>query len=119
MSFIRNLIDKFKWAFEGLFFGLRYDRSIKLQVLIATVVLIVSIFLRVETYDFVIIIIMCGIVIAVEMLNSSIERLSDYLCDCKYSMEIKRVKDLAAAAVLIVSMTASVVGVMILYKYIF
>lgn len=119
MNLIRNIIDKFKWAFEGLFFGLRHDRSIRLQACITLIVIGFSLWLKVETYDLIIIITMCGLVVTTEIINSSIEHLSNYVCNHEYSKEIKRVKDLAAAAVLIASLTAFIVGVIVFYKYIF
>ncbi len=75
--------------------------------------------LNLSFYDFIIVIIMCGLVVMAEFINSSLEQLSNYACNNEYSKKIKRVKDLAAAAVLVVSFTALIVGVMIFSKYLF
>lgn len=119
MNLIRNIKDKFKWAFEGLIFGVKYDRSIRVQCSIAIIVIIAGLVLKIEQKDFIIVLILCTLVIVTEFLNSSIERLSDYACDNEYSKSIKRIKDLAAAAVLVASICAFIVGVIIFYGYIF
>lgn len=119
MNLIRNIKDKFKWAFEGLIFGIKQDRSIQIQCSIAIIAIVMSLVLKFETRDFIIVLILCSIVIVAEFLNSSIERLSDYACDNEYSENIKRIKDLAAAAVLVASICAFIVGVITFYGYIF
>lgn len=118
MKSVRNILSKFKWAFEGVYYGLRYDRSIQIQTMIASVVIALSIFLELNNYDFIVVIILCVIVLITEFINSAIENLSDYVCEQEYSMKIKRVKDLAAGAVLVASVSALVIGIMIFYKYI-
>lgn len=119
MNLIRNIIDKFKWASEGIIYGLRYDKSIQIQVTITIIVLVFSLLLKISSYDFIIILIMCTLVLVAEILNSSIEHLSNFICQKEYSVDIKRVKDLAAGAVLISAIAAFIVGIMIFSKYLF
>ncbi len=119
MKLIKRLNDKFSWAFSGLKHAISEDTSVITQILLAVIAISLSFYLKLEKIDFIIIIIMCGLVISVELLNSSIEELSDYKCGNEYSSKIKIVKDLSASAVLVISITALIVGIMIFKSYIF
>ena len=58
-----------------------------------------------------------GGVLAAEALNSSIEALADVVSP-GYNEAIKRVKDLAAGAVLLLALAAAIVGLIIFVPYI-
>lgn len=53
-----------------------------------------------------------GMVIATELMNTAIEKLAD-LVQSEHDPKIGRVKDISAAAVLVVSITAAAAGVML------
>jgi len=53
-----------------------------------------------------------GFVIAMEIVNSAIENIADFVSPEKHEM-IKKIKDLAAAAVLIAAITAFIIGLII------
>ncbi len=119
MRLISEIIDKFRHAFRGVFYGLRNDNSIVIQALIATMVILFSLFLKVSRDDFIIILILCTLVLLSEFFNSAIEMLADFTCGKQHHEEIKNIKDLTAGAVLIMSLISVVVGIMVIYKYIF
>ena len=68
--------------------------------------------LNIDTQSFLIILIAIGMVFIVEIFNSAIEYLSDFVSS-EYNETIKKVKDLSAAAVLIAAGIAVIVGVII------
>lgn len=119
MKLIKRVINKFAWAFSGIKHAISKDTSVITQIILAIIAIGLSFYLKLEKMDFIIIIIMCGLVISVELLNSSIEELSDYNCGNEYSNKIKIVKDLSASAVLVISITALIVGLIIFKSYIF
>lgn len=49
--------------------------------------------------------VLCALVIALEMVNTCVEKLCDLFCD-RYDFSVKIIKDIAAAAVLAVSFPA-------------
>lgn len=55
--------------------------------------------------------VLCALVIALEMVNTCIERLCDLVCD-RYDNSVKHIKDIAAATVLAVSFAAVVTAVL-------
>lgn len=60
--------------------------------------------------------VLCGLVIALEMVNTCVERLCDLLCD-RYDFSVKIIKDIAAAAVLAVSFAAVVTAVLFFFDF--
>jgi diacylglycerol kinase len=58
------------------------------------------------------------LVIALEMLNTSIEAMTDLLTR-KYAVEARIAKDTAAGMVLVGAIGAIIVGIIIFYPYIF
>ena len=118
MNLIKRLYEKFRYAFNGLIYGLKNDSSILIQFSIMFIVVIISLVLKISTYDFIIVLVVSGVMIAIEYLNTTIELLSDYSCNNEYSETIKHIKDMSAAAVLVMSFFAAIVGIIIFIKYI-
>jgi diacylglycerol kinase len=112
----RNLIESITKAVEGLEFGLKYERNIKIQAFIALLVVLFSLILNFDLTDKLLIFMWCGVVISAEFFNSAIERAMDVLSE-EYSPKIKIVKDLSASAVFILALIALVSGLLIFFKY--
>lgn len=118
MKLLNRIVLKFKNAFAGINEGLFKDRSIQIQFSFMLIAIFIAWFYKVTSIELIIIIILGSLVVGFEFINSSIELLSDFVSDKKYSIIIKKVKDLSAAAVLIMAVSALVVGIIILKKYI-
>lgn len=118
MKFWKKVLFKFTNAFRGIKFGVKNDKSIQIQLFFMLTAIVISLFLKVSTLDFILITIVSTIVVAVEFLNSAIEMLSDFASENKYYEKIKIVKDLSAAAVLITATFALIVGILVFSKYI-
>lgn len=116
MNIISCIINKFKFAFEGLFFGLRHDRSIKIQFSFGFLAIIIGMVLKISRSDWIVIIIAISLVIVAEFFNSAIETLADVVCN-EENIHIKRVKDLAAAGVLVAAITALILGLIVFKNY--
>jgi undecaprenol kinase len=113
---LKRLVKKFRAAIDGIIVGLKTDRSIRVQWLIAFLVIGVFGLLGIDANDWLWIAFCTGLVVAIEHLNSAIEELADFV-EPKYSEHIKRIKDFSAAAVFIVSAVSAVIGLIILFKY--
>lgn len=112
-SFLKRIIAKFQYAFQGLGHGLFHDRSIRTQAIIAAFVLALCAFLPLYIYEWVIILSVILLVIAAEFINSAAEALCDKLYP-HYHKQAKMIKDYAAAAVLLISMLAAIVGIYVI-----
>lgn len=112
-SYLKKYVDKFHHAFCGLLHGLRHDRSIALQFFNGTCVILVCSFLKLNGGEWVIIMAMILMVIAAEFINSALEECCDKLFP-QYDERAKKIKDYSAAAVLLLSGLAALVGLYVI-----
>lgn len=108
----RERLKSFRYAFEGIrmFFHEEPNSRIHLAALILAI--IAGIALRISPIEWIAVIFAAGFVFSAEIFNSSVEKLSDFASPGKNG-SIKKVKDLAAAAVLISAITALIIGLII------
>ena len=109
---MRNFIKSFRYAFEGILHAIKTERNFKLH-LIATVIVITSgLVTGLEFVEWYIIIILIGGMLALELLNSAIERAVNLVTLERLPLA-KHVKDLAAGAVLVFAITSAIIGLFI------
>jgi len=88
----------------------QHNARIHLTATIA--VIIASILLKISRYEAMTITVVIGFVWAAEMFNTCIEKTMDFISTERHP-QIKSVKDVAAGAVLIASITAFIIGLII------
>lgn len=115
---MRKFIEGFKVAFSGILFCFRGERNFRIQFASALLVVIAGICFGIAQWQWVAILLCCAIVLALEMINTSIEKLADAV-DGKFNERIKVVKDIAAGAVLVASIFCFVIALFILLPKIF
>jgi diacylglycerol kinase len=84
-----------------------------LHFLAAVVTLFVAALLRVTLLELVCLTLTIAVVLICELTNTALEILCDIVC-CDLEPRIRRVKDVAAGAVLVSAISAVIVGVLIL-----
>jgi undecaprenol kinase/diacylglycerol kinase (ATP) len=105
-------IKSFRYAFEGLGTLLREEPNARIHLVAALVVTFAGIWFRVSSAEWLVLMLTFGMVIALEILNSVVERIADFVSPERHPA-IKKIKDLAAAGVLVTAITAVMVGVII------
>ena len=99
-------------AFAGLCWALRTQRNLQVHAGALVMVTAAGFGLQISQGEWCAVIVASGMVWTAELLNTAIELLAD-----RVSLEredaIRRVKDVAAAAVLMSAVTASVVGLLV------
>ena len=108
----KRLINSFKFALDGLVYAFKYEQNILVHFTVMIIVIIMGIFLKISFIEWLICLILFGLVIATELINTSIEATIDLLTD-KIHPLAKIAKDTASAAVLVFALTASIVGLLI------
>lgn len=108
----KNVISSFKYAFQGMFSALKTERNLKIHVTIMILVIIAGIVLKISKIEWIICIILFGLVIGGEMLNSAIETVVDIAMP-DINPKAKFAKDAAAGAVLIFAIASAIIGFMI------
>ena len=104
-SSVRDCINGFK------FININED-NFKREILLGIITLVLSYLLKIDKIEFIIIIIVIGLVLVSEIINTAIERLVD-LVSPKYNKLAGEVKDIAASSVLLMCIFSLVVGVII------
>jgi diacylglycerol kinase len=112
-SFISSRADSFRHAFRGWFYALRTQRNAWIHSAIATVVLIVGLWLGLPPRDWAVLVLTAALVFMAEFINTSIEAVVDLASPGEHPLA-KTGKDVAAAAVLVSALAATVVGFLIL-----
>lgn len=102
----------FKNAFIGIYTAARTQSNIRFHLIAATLVFFLSIYLSVSLLEGLILVLTAGFVFVAEMLNTSLEFLSDAVT-LEHNELIGHTKDVAAGAVLISAILALVVGALI------
>ena len=105
-------IHNVRYALNGIRVAWREEFNFKVQVVLGFLALLLGWFLGISTMEWLVIIFLIGFVLAAEAFNTALEE----LCD-KFKTDpdphIGKIKDLAAAAVLLASLTALAAGTII------
>lgn len=109
-------LKKFGYAFRGIWTSLKEESSLIVHIIVATIMIAIASILQVlgqmNAVDWAITILLIGIIIGMELINTAIENLVDML-SFKYNYNAKKIKDVSAAATLILAISAIAVGLLI------
>ncbi|MBI2039773.1 diacylglycerol kinase family protein [Candidatus Microgenomates bacterium] len=106
----------FKYAFQGIVAALKEEPNLKFHLLSALAVVILSLILKISRTDWILVILLFGLVISVELTNTAIEAVVDSFTD-KEHPAAKMAKDISAGAVLVVAATSTIAGIIIFLPY--
>lgn len=109
---MNSLVKSFGFALNGFLAALKEQRNLRIHLFISALVLAVAYLLEINFLEFSILLLCMGLVISLELVNSSIEELVDLISPEKKALAGK-IKDISAAAVLVAAVTASMVGIII------
>lgn len=109
---IRRLLRSFGYALQGVRGAVSSEQNAKVHVLAIICVVIAGLYFKLSRIEWVAVIIVFGIVLSAEIFNTAIEELANAV-SLEYDERIKRVKDLAAGAVLITAVSAVIIGLLI------
>lgn len=109
---IAKRIKSFGFAFNGLRILFHEEHNSRIHFFASILVIIASLLFKLNTYEWIAIIFSIGLVITVEIINTAVENIADFLTT-EQNNHIKKIKDLAAAAVLVSALTALTIGLII------
>jgi len=112
---LRKWIKSANHAIEGILHAAKTQRHMRYHLYAAIVILITAFVLGVHGTDFVVLVILATLVISIEMINTSVEIITDILFK-EYDPRAKAIKDTAAGAVLITAIGAAIIGYLILFE---
>lgn len=106
------LWKSFQYALEGLKSGLSSERNLIIHFFIMTLVIIGGFLFQITITEWMICLILFGIVISAELMNTAIEATVD-ICSKEINPKAKLAKDTAAAAVLVLAFISCMIGLLI------
>lgn len=107
-----NFFSALKTAFFGVRNLFMESRNARIQLIVFLIVLLIGFYVGLTAQEWLWIMGVSAAVISMEAINTSIELLAD-VYTLEYNEKIKQVKDIAAGAVLLVSLFAVVVGILV------
>jgi diacylglycerol kinase len=111
-------LNSFSFAYQGLktFFIHEHNARVHLGASILAVSL--GLLVRISALEWIAIVFAIGFVISAELINTSLESIADFVSP-NWHDSIKKVKDLAAASVLVAAISAALVGGIVILPRIF
>lgn len=106
------IFRKFSYALRGLFISLKEERSLVIHSVVALVTIVIGAILQISVIAWAILILTIGLVISSELMNTAIENIVDMVA-FKFNFNAKKIKDIAAAATLVLAIIAVVIGLLI------
>ena len=114
----RTLGESVRHACDGLKIIFQTQANIKIQGIIAIIVMIMAYLLRVSKIELLFLVFTIFLVFLTEIINTAIEEVVNLYTE-KYHEKAKTAKDIAAGAVIASSVCAIITGVIIFYDKIF
>ena len=114
---LQSIRSSFRYALKGLRYVFEHEQSFRIQLVAAIVVLGLIVALDVTRRDTVLLFLVIGLVLTLEILNSAVEVIVDLLKP-RMHLYAQVIKDLMAAAVLLASFVALLIGVFVFVPYV-
>lgn len=116
MFSLKQLIQSLKYASKGFRFVFAHEQNFRIQILVALLVLLAMLYFRITGIHAVMLIFSIVSVLVLEVVNSVFEHLIDLLKP-RLHYVVGEIKNMMAAAVLLASVSASLVGAIIFWPY--
>ncbi len=117
MSFFKKRILSFKYAFTGIKWAFASQHNLWIHLFTAICAIILALYFDISRLDWIIIIACITTIFSVEFINTAIEWLVDSIYK-EQNPVAGKIKDVSAAAVLVVAMGVAAIGVMVFYPYV-
>jgi diacylglycerol kinase len=109
---IRKRIHSFGYAFSGIRKAIASEWNMRIHIFAALCVIGAGVAFSISIVEWIAIIFAIGLVISLELINTSIEYCADFVSPEKHET-IKKIKDIAAGAVLIAAITSAAIGLLV------
>lgn len=117
-SFLVNRLKSVGFAFKGAIFLLKTEASIKIQLALALIVTAAGFYYNISATEWIVQLLAISIVMSLEGVNTAIEEIANFIHPGHHE-KIGLIKDIAAGAVFIASIFASIIGFIIYLPKIF
>jgi len=108
MRFLKSVF----YAWQGIKYCFKSEKNFQIQSVVTLITLLAGILFKINTSEWIAVLICIALVQGIEMINSAIEKLSNVVTESIHPI-IKLVKDIAAGAVFFVSIISFIIGCII------
>ena len=109
---MKTFFNAVLFALQGMKQFFSRDRNGQIQIVIGITAIILGFTVSLAPFQWMLVLFCIGLVISLEMINSAIERFCD-LVTTDFHPGVKIIKDVAAGAVLVASITSLIIGLII------
>ena len=109
---IAKRLKSFTFAFNGLKILFKEQYNARIHLLAIVVVVIAGAWFKLTASEWIAITFAIGLVIAMEIINTAIEQIADFMTT-EQNPKIKKIKDLASAGVLVSAITAVIIALLV------
>ena len=117
-SFFTNRLKAVGYALKGAIILIKTEASIKVQFALAVIMTIAGFYFNISTTEWCIQVFAFGLIMSIEGLNTAVEEIADFIHP-DFHKKIGLIKDIAAGAVFISAIAASIIGMIIYIPKIF
>jgi diacylglycerol kinase len=110
---LKERLKSFGYAFNGLKVMFFEEHNSRIHLFFTGIVVLFMLLFRFTLIEYGMLAFAIGLVFAAELFNSAIENIADHISP-ERNENIKKVKDLSAAAVLVCAVTAFAIGCLVL-----
>ena len=108
----KRLTNSFKYDFEGILQAYVGEQNLKIHTVIAILVIIFGFILKISYTEWLVCLVLIGLVLMAEFFNTSIEYLVDLVSPEIHPLA-KATKDTASAGVLMMAIISAIIGLII------
>ncbi|MDD2518867.1 MAG: diacylglycerol kinase family protein [Bacilli bacterium] len=109
---LKRFFNSFKYSFDGLRYAYKYEQSLTIHFIVAFLVVVAGLWLKINLTEWLLCLLLMGVVMATELINTSLEAVIDLVCPEIHPLA-KIAKDTASAAVFVFSTVAFFSGLII------
>ncbi len=113
---VKKVLKSFRYALEGLKYTVVTQRNMRIHLVVALAVLLVSLYLPLQKMEVLILFVAITLVLFAELINTAIEAVVDMVTS-EYHPLAKIAKDVSAGATLLTAGLAVIVGISVFYPY--
>lgn len=115
-AFIQTRVKSFANALSGILYFFKTQVHARIHLMATIIVIVLGFYFGVTRLEWCILMICISGVIALEAVNTAFEKLADKVSG-SYDIDLGRIKDIAAGAVLVVSVAAAIIGLLVFIPY--
>ena len=108
----KRLVNSFKYAGQGVYEAFLGEQNLKIHAIVGILVVIFGFLLKISYFEWLICLVLIGLVIMAEFFNTAIEYVVD-LASPEIHPLAKMAKDTSSAGVLMMAIISAIIGLMI------